>query len=146
MLKILSIFAKKVSPSCGAEESVNVVDRFGRTVARLFYRQPSGDMRLEYIDCRIGLLDESESISSIKNAGAGHETKAIYKLYRDELFLPFAERIFIRSEGYRTDNNKPVDVLSKSEQFEWLKKYYPDNLSDMTVIAFEPKYSVKKKD
>jgi hypothetical protein len=109
----------------------------------MWFMRPDSEMRLNYVyEMQEGISSE-ENLKKIK--ASKNRPKACHSLIVNEIAIPFAEKIFIRSEGYVADDGKPLETKSRVEQFEHLKKYHSHNLADMTAKAFEVDGTVKKK-
>ena len=68
-----------------------------------------------------------------------------YAMAAKKLFIPFAKKIFIRSENFTDDKGNSIDELPIEEQFNILQKYYGYTLVDMATEAFKVQLESKKK-
>jgi len=131
---------------CGGSGSVAVCDRLGREVATLYFRRPDSDEILSYVYEQQNAIGGNEAkLRELQNTKTEKQVNRMHEMLVHDFYLPWAEKIFIRCEGYTDSNGKALDKAPKEQQFEALKKYYSHNLVDMTAFAFEREGSVKKK-
>lgn len=140
-MKIIQrIFSKKKKLTAGGLGRCDVCDGLGRTVAKMWYRRPDGNMKFDYIyNCQEKILTESQ----IKEIAKDNTERRTSEIIARDLFIPYAEQIFEKSEGY-DDNGKCVDKYSREEQFEYLKKNWPHHLIQMVSLAYNDETSIKK--
>lgn len=140
---IISVFVKKDRLYCGGSNLCEVTDRLGRVLCKIYYTRPDTDMVLEYVyamqTCLTDETDVEKLISSKEKGFTFH--KEIYL----KTILPFAEKIFLRSEGYLDENGKKIDKQEKDVQYQYIKKYFSSHLAQLVTIAYSQEYSVKKK-
>ena len=143
MTFLKKLFApKKKKLICGGETFCEVVDNHGRIVAKLYYERPNYDMKISYI---YELQSVGSDKARLKELSIEKSmSKQCHDLVMNECCIPFAEKIFKRSQGYITQDKEPIETLEPKIQFEFIKSYYAHNLIDMVTIAFGVNESVKK--
>ena len=133
--------------TCGGVGCVAVCDRLGREVARIYFRRPTSDEILTYVYEQQNIIGGSEArLREIQATKAEKQVNKIHDLLVKDFYLPWAEKIFARCEGYTDGDGKSLDKSEIKKQFEALKKYHSHSLVDMTAVAFEREGSVKKKE
>ena len=144
---IINIFSKKRQYICGGEGHIEVVDKMGRVISKLYYNRPTSDMRLNYTYNYQDISSRDDHLREIKEdkEKGGNTIKKIQELLERDLFLPEAEKIFSFSEGYFDNNRKLIDALAKKKQLEIIKKYYRHHLVQMVNLAYEDTSTFKKK-
>ena len=92
---------------CGGIEYVEIIGRFGKkTGQRIYYNRPDADTKMTYTyDYQMILTEDSQlkKISKQRNQFADlakHLMKVIY--------VPYAEKIFCKCEGFIDDKGKPL--------------------------------------
>lgn len=145
--KFIGLFARKPKMICGGVGCVAVCDRFGREVSRIFYRRPTSDEILSYVYEQQNVIGGSESkLREIKATSKDKQLNKMHEMLVHDYYLPWAEKIFSRCEGYADADGKSLDKAEPKAQFKALKKFHSHNLVDMTAYAFEREGSVKKKE
>ena len=133
---------------CGGVGHIEIVDNLGRVKSKLYYTRPDSDMKLNYtyeyqhITANEGQLRE---IKAVQDKG-GSTPKKIHEIIERDLFLPWAEKIFVECLGYYDNNNKLLDHKEKKIQLNMLKKFYSNHLVAMVSNAFLDNSCYKKKD
>jgi len=138
-------FNKKKSLVLGGKRSVSVTDWLDREIGRIYYEVPESDMVLEYVyEMQKGLADDKSKIKEISDA----ENKALscHKIVWRELSLPYAKKVFLGAEVYKLQSGEDISSVSVEDQFNHIKKYCSNHLSDMCSIAFSQEGKVKKND
>jgi len=132
---------------CGGVGCVAVLDRLNREVARIYFRRPNSEEILTYVYEQQNIVGDSESrLREIQQTKSDKQVNKIHEVLVRDFYLPWAEKIFVRCEGYVDSNGKSLDTAGDKAQFDALKKYHSHSLVDMTAFAFEREGSVKKKE
>jgi len=140
------LFARKPQMICGGTGCVAVCDRLGREMARLYFRRPESDEILTYVyEQQNAIVGKESKLRELQSINQDKQLNKMHEMLVHDFYLPWAEKIFIRSEGYLDGDKKSIDKTDAPEQFAILKRFYSHNLIDMTVAAFEREGSVKKK-
>lgn len=131
---------------CGGEGFIEFVDALGRVKSKIYFMRPDSDMRLNYAHEYQDKTANDKQLREIKadQDKGGNTSKKIYQIIIRDLFLPYAEKIFSRSEMYCDENRKPIDNWEKEKQFALIKKYYSHHLINMVTTAFGDDSTLKK--
>lgn len=153
MLFILNFFKRIFAPRqkpfiCGGIGVIEVVDSLGRVKSKLYYTRPDSDMKLNYTYEYQNITANEKQLREIKTDKdkGGNVPKKIHEIIERELFIPYAEKIFVKCEGYYTSDKKCIDYKTKEEQLKTMKKYYSNHLVSMVANAFTEDSRYKKKD
>ena len=141
------LFSPKKRLYCGGEGRIDIVDTLGTVICSLYFSRPDSDMRLNYTYKYQELSTSSiyvKEIEADKEKGGNTSTK-MHEIIDRELFIPEAERLFVRCVGYFDENKKPIDGWDRGRQLGMLMKYWRHHLSKMVAIAYEDTTDFKKK-
>jgi len=148
MVKLICWFKnfvrRKKNPRCGGIAFVEVVNGYGQLVAKLFYRIPTYKEILQYEYQYSNIFESISQLREIKKSEK--TTEKVFDALMDELFYPYAKKIFEYSEGYLDKNKKYIDSKTKSEQFDFIREYFGHHLVDMVSVAYKIDTTCKKKD
>ena len=144
---MLNLIKKTFSPKkkkliCGGEAFCEVVDNLGRSVGKLYYERPNYDMKISYIYELQSVGNDRGKLKLLSTEAP--TSKQCHDILMSECCMPFAEKIFVKSEGYTTKDGENIEDLNKEQQFDFIKTYYAHNLIDMVTIAFGINETVKK--
>ena len=139
---IVSLFKKKKHPRCGGEYRCDVVDKWGRACASIWYRMPNADEMIEYVHDMQYIISDKEEIEKI--ALVKNKSKEFHLNILMPKSLPYAKKIFLRSSGFRDDKNKPIELGTVEEQFEQVAKYHSHKLLQLVQIAYNEEFALKK--
>lgn len=120
---------------CGpTEQCIEFVGKYRRR-ARIWVKQPDGDMKLQYQYWLASKLSESQ-LRDIEEAPDKMERAHKYK--REERDFLFFDKVFSRCDaGYVDDKGHPINDLSTDEQIQYLKKWFPDHVEKAIYFAFD---------
>jgi hypothetical protein len=126
------------------EGCCEVIDRFGRPVAWIWYRRPTSNDRLDFAYQQQNALTNSESgLREIRKAE--NKAKKLHELMLRDLHIPFAERVFVGCAGYVRGDGTKVESLARDDQFVYMKTNHAEHLTDMVSQVFAVEGIVKKK-
>jgi len=130
---------------CGGVECCEIVGRFGKkTGQKIYYNRPDSDTKMTY---NYDYQHSVESDTKLKQISKQENQFAdMAKRLMQLIFVPYAEKIFNRCEGFFDENNKPLEKQTPEKQFNLLKKYHGYYLADLCREAFTITTKVKKKD
>lgn len=140
--KIIGFFSEKRILPCGGDGCCEAINEFGKVVTKLYYRRPTSDERLGY------LLDYHKfetDAGKLKKISKDDPVKSTTDIIWKTVHIPWAEKIFVGSEGYLAEDKTPLEKKSVIDQFKCLKKYYANHLAGMCDTVFVPELSIKKK-
>jgi len=136
------LFSQKTKPICGGQGRCDVVDGLGRVVAKIWFARPDSDLQLEYVYAMQESLSNQKEILKFSKSSGG--VKEFHKDVYLNKTIPFAKKIFIKSEGYKTDTGEDVGLLESDEQFNHIRDFHIHHLADVVSVAFSNVYAVKK--
>ena len=141
------LFVNKRNYVCGGVGYIEVCDKLGRVVSKLYFNRPDSDMRLNYSYEYQDISSRDDHLREIKEdkEKGGNTAKKIHEILERDLFIPEAEKIFSHCEGYLDGGRKLIDNLSKKKQLDFLKKYFRHHLVQMVTLAYDDASSFKKK-
>ena len=127
---------------CGGESFIDIYDG-NKKIGKIYYKRPDSDMVLDFTFQSQNIINGDSQLRKLKNSK--DLTRDIYKVTVNEVFIPFAEKIFVSCEGFSDENNEDLSVKDTNTQFDYIKKYYHQLLVRLTEIAFEKQLYCKKK-
>jgi hypothetical protein len=136
------LFRHKTRLNCGGEGYCVIKDFYGREMGRLYYQRPDSDMRFDYTYALMNSLATEPRLREIESAV--DKTKKSHEIMIRDLSLPFAQKLFVRSEGYKDDAGRKLEAMSKEEQFKHIAKYYVHHFISMVSEVFTPESVLKK--
>ncbi|MBU0586336.1 hypothetical protein KJ780_02395 [Candidatus Micrarchaeota archaeon] len=144
MLNIFKKIKKKNRIICGGEYCAEILQK-GKTVGKIYYRQPDYDEVLTFVYENEFLLTTSDEIKAISKMDNKDKIPGMHKKIDKDIFRRFGEKIFIRSEGFCDKNETPLEELNPEEQFVIIAKYYSHCIQEIVSKAYAVETSVKKK-
>ena len=128
----------------GDKEHCCEVKDGSRTVAWVYYRQPTSDEKLEYLWEMKNCLVSEDHLREIKEAK--FKSAKCHQLIVRDIAIPFGKKIFKRSHGYiDAKDMRDIDIKPPCEQFDFIAKWHSNHIVDMTAFAYEIEGIVKKK-
>jgi len=133
---------KKNSLICGGVGEIEIVGQFNKYLGSIFYKRPEYSDKLAFeLEFQAHKLDEVSLKKINQSSDAIIQT---HNEIADKLYMPYAEKIFLRSEGFK-DNKKPLSNYSRGKQFQILSKYYKNCLIELVESVFRVSTRSKKK-
>jgi hypothetical protein len=135
---------KPESGYCGGVECCEIVGRFGKkTGQKIYYNRPDSDTKITYNYDYEHIVTSDTKLKQISKQA--NQFADMAKRLITLIFVPYAEKIFNRCEGFVDGSNKPLEKRKPEEQFHLLKKYYGYYFADLCREAFVITTKVKKK-
>ena len=135
------LFFKKEKIHCGGEGCIEVKKKDSLfSKAYLYYERPTYELILQYEWDYTNFLQSDTERKALEKA-----QKESYAMVAKKIFLPYAKKIFLRSNGFVDGKGNFIDHLSVVEQFEHIEKYRGYTLIDMATKAFQVDVTSKKK-
>jgi len=128
---------------CGGIGEIVVVDQYRRRLGSLFYNRPEYNQKAAFeLEFQAYKLDET-SLKKINQSPSA--VIAAHNEIANNLYIPYAKKIFVTSKGFRYDKTKSLDDQSLENQFALLCKYHKNCLIELVEIAFRINTKSKKK-
>ena len=147
MLSLLNrlLNARTNAIPCGGEIRFDILDMSNRLIASIWLLRPDSAMKLNFVyETQNGLSSES-NLRELQNTPKEDKAKKCHEIMWRDLCIPFARKLFVRSNGFNDENGKPLSILPKENQLQVIEKWYTNVLVDAVLYAFNDGLHVKKK-
>jgi hypothetical protein len=102
--------------------------------AFIWASQPDGDAKFKYLYWLSSKLSETQ-LREIEDSP--DKLEQAHKFKRSERDFIFFDSVFTRCKGYVDEKGTDISLLSKSEQLEYLKKWFPDHVERVIYFIFD---------
>jgi hypothetical protein len=140
---ITKILPRKKSFVCGGEGCIEFADSNKKTIGKIWYRKPTSDMILDYTYQSLNGLSSESNLRELESSKK--KEKTCHEIMIRDLCIPFAGKVYLRCEGFVTEDKKPLEQLERDEQLAYLIKWQSHMVVQMVMIAFAVDSVVKKK-